>query len=93
MESAEKFIERKCEDFKSKQSNFWARDIGRKGRHRYQREHWTFMRQSNIEEKVFLMERLKRIEIEGEIAHPVKIGDIEYRIGYYIIAKNGKKGR
>jgi len=46
----------------------------------------------NLKDKVFIIERLKRIKIEGKPANPrtAKIGDIEYRFGYYII---GKKGR
>jgi hypothetical protein len=89
MESADEFINRKNEDFKNQKVH--AKDIGRKGKHTLIREAWTFMPQSNLDEKVFLIERLKREKIEGKTAHPsVKIGDIEYRIAYYIIAKNGK---
>ncbi len=92
MESVDEFIKRKKEDFNGKQNKFWARDIGREGRHLFKREASTFMPQSNLDEKVFLFERLMRKEMEGKIAHSSsKIGDIEYRIGYYIVAKNGKK--
>lgn len=95
VESAEKFIKRKEEEFKSENKKVKAKDIGRNGVHLFIREAWTFMPQHNLDEKVFLIERLKREKIEGKTAHPsVKIGDIEYRIAYYIIAKNGKtKGK
>lgn len=51
------------------------------------------MPQHNLSEKVFVFERLKRIEIEGQITHTKnrELGDIEYRFGYYVIGKNGIK--
>jgi len=41
------------------------------------------MPQHNLKQKVFVIERLRRIKIEGTPAHPktAKTGDIEYRIG------------
>jgi hypothetical protein len=71
------------------------KDISRRGKHVLEREAWTFMPQHNLEEKVFVIERLKRIGMEGENSHKnLKTGDIEYRIGYYMIGKNGNvKGR
>lgn len=53
------------------------------------------MKQSNLEEKVFVFERLKRIGVEGLITHTknIELGDIEYRFGCYIVGKNGTKNR
>lgn len=68
-----------------------VKDISRKGFHYWKREAWTFMTQSNYKSKVFVVERLNRVgsDIEGQ-----KIGDLEYRFGYYIIGRIGKaKGR
>ena len=45
------------------------KDISRKGKHIFEREAWTFMTQHNLEEKVFVIERLRRIGIEGENTH------------------------
>ena len=68
------------------------KDIGRKGHHYFLREAWTFMVQHNLKEKVFVIERLKLIKTEHKITHShIHIGHIEYRIGYYIIGKNGTK--
>ena len=69
-----------------------ARDIGREGWLLFEREACTFMQQSNLNEKVFLVERLRLKEILGKAAHTsAKVGNVEYRIAYYIIAKNGKR--
>lgn len=73
-----------------------TKDIGRQARHYWKREAWTFMPQHNLKEKVFVIERLRRVKVEGTSAHPrtAKTGDIEYRVGYYIIGKNGSaKGK
>ena len=72
------------------------KDISRKGRHRFVREAWTFMRQHNLSEKVFVVERLRKIKYEGRLAHRFMFvdGDIEYRIGYFIVGRiGGRKGR
>ncbi|MFA5948593.1 MAG: hypothetical protein WC806_06570 [Candidatus Gracilibacteria bacterium] len=94
METYLQFIARKNLEFKKKKP-IKMKDISRKGFGLFEREAWTFMPQHNLEEKVFVVERLKRIGIEGKISHKyLKIGDIEYRIGYYMIGKNGNvKGR
>ena len=44
------------------------KDIGRKGRHQFVREAWTFMRQHNVPEKVFVIERLRKIRYQGRLA-------------------------
>jgi len=95
MESYKKFIKRKDEEFR-KGKLIKVKDIGKQANHLWQREAWTFMPQHNLNEKIFIIERLRRVEIEGKATRPktAKIGDIEYRLGYYIIGKNGRaKGR
>lgn len=69
----------------------WMKDIGRKGRHAFVREAWTFMPQYNLPEKVFVIERLRKVKIEGRIVHKLtgRNGDIEYRLGYFIVGKIG----
>jgi hypothetical protein len=72
------------------------KDIGRWGRHRFIREAWTFMRQHNVPEKVFVIERLRKIKYEGRLARRsvFREGDIEYRIGYYVVGRIGQmRGR
>lgn len=86
METVEEFIRRKSEQF-GKGSLIKVKDISRKGFHYWKREAWTFMPQSNYESKVFIVERLKRVKSDIE---STKIGDIEYRFGYYIIGKIGR---
>lgn len=86
IQTAEEFIQYKTEQFK-KGLLIKVKDITRQGFHYWQREAWTFMPQSNYESKVFIIERLKRVKSDIESA---KIGDIEYRIGYYIVGKIGR---
>ncbi len=72
------------------------KDIGRKGRFYFKREAWTFLPQSNLNEKVFILERLRKVRYTGKLAHREswKRNEEEYRIGYFIIGKNGSaKGR
>ena len=94
MESAEQFIKRKKTEFerqKEKDYLISMKDIGRKGRWLFHREAFTFMKQHNNDNKVFIIERLRKVRIEGETVHiNWKKGDIEYRIGYYIIGRNGR---
>lgn len=99
MTTAEQFIESKNSQFekeKKKRKLRKMKDIGRKGHHNYLRTHWTFVKQHNNTQKVFVIERLELAEVRGTtVSVSVKdIGDIEYRIGYYIVGKNGnKKGK
>jgi hypothetical protein len=95
MESVKDFIKRKNKQFK-KNNIIKVKDIGRKGKHVWIREAWTFMPQSNLDEKVFIVERLRKESYEGKLAREKlwKKGEIEYRIGYYIVGKIGRaKGR
>jgi hypothetical protein len=89
METNKEFIERKNKDF-SMNKIIPLKDVGRKGKYYFEREAWTFMPQHNLSNKVFCIERLKRVKIEGQTTHTdLKIGDIEYRFGYYIVGKIG----
>ncbi len=93
-EKAAAFIRRKEQQFQHELENEKSvkmKDIGRKGRHAFIREAWTFMPQYNLPEKVFVIERLVRKSTEGDVVHrrTRKIGEIEYRIGYFIVGKNG----
>jgi len=94
MESHLDFIKRKSAEFK-KSHLIPMKDVSRQARHYWQREAWTFMPQHNVPEKVFVIERLKRVRTEGKPTHSqIKLGDIEYRLGYYIIGKIGnRKGK
>ncbi|MCX6006436.1 MAG: hypothetical protein NTZ34_04135 [Chloroflexi bacterium] len=88
--NAREFIEKKNAEFEKKKT-LEFKDIGRKGTSGFYREAWTFMTQSNNKEKVFVIERMRKEYTTGELAHhPWKQGDIEYRIGYYILGKIGK---
>lgn len=90
METYQEFIERKNKEF-FKDTLKPFKDIGRKGSHRFKREAWTFMVQHNLKNKVFVIERLRREEFIGQNSHSdLKIGDVEYRIGYWIVGKIGR---
>lgn len=90
METYKEFIKRKNIEFK-KSMLIPLKDIGRNGKYFFKRESWTFLPQYNLENKVFLIERLRLIKKEGQTSHAnVKIGDIEYRFGYYIVGKIGR---
>ena len=101
-ESAENFIKRTSEKFQKNLNEYKKShkdcylscfpDINRKGKECFIREAWTFMLQFNIEEKVFIIERFKRENIQKPIRHKkLKIGQIEYRFGYYMVGQNGNR--
>ena len=98
-EQLEDFIKRKNATFaKAKEENslISMKDIGRKGKHNYIRDAWTFMPQNESKNKVFVFERLIKESFVDELDDPQKWrkGDIEYRIGYYIIGRIGRaKGK
>jgi len=56
------------------------KDITRTKKNYFVREAWTFMPQYNYDEKVFVVERLRKEEDDK----------IEYRLGYYIVGKIGR---
>lgn len=82
MESFEKFLKRK------KHKLTKMKDISRKGYYYFEREAITYMRQYNLKEKYYILERLRIKKMEGTITNKNnKIGNVEYRIGYYIVGK------
>jgi hypothetical protein len=102
METYKQFIKRRSEAFQKNLSKYknnpkdcylkWIPDINRKGKYGFLREAWTFMKQFNTEEKIFIIERFKSIKIIKPITHKkVKVGEIEYRLGYYMVGKNGNR--
>lgn len=97
LESAKEFIARKQKEIKEGNAKkVKAKDIGRKGRFEYKIVRATFMWQSNLpNDKVFVIQRLERDSMIGKFSYQsTKLGDIEYRIGYYIRGQNGKmKGK
>ena len=94
-ESVQEFIERKGEEFRKEKSLILMKDIGRKGKRFYLREAWTFLPQSNLSDKVLILERLRKERYIGNLAYKKawKKGDIDYRIGYFIVGKVGRAKR
>jgi len=90
-ETTEEFIKRKNEQFKEN-NIIKVKDISRKGNHFWIRGAWTFMPQFNLDEKVFVIKRLRREKYEGQTEGQKQWGkgDIEYRFGYYIVGKIGR---
>lgn len=94
METCQEFIKRKEAQFKNEKALIPMKDIGREGTFYYKREAWTFMPQTNLSEKVFVIERIKLEKLDGNFTYEGskdnELGQVEYRIGYYIIGKIGK---
>lgn len=91
---AYEFIERQQQRWSERR---WikAKDILRNGRHVFARDGWTFHVQSNHPGKVLVVERLRydRWEPAAPGAEPSRVrqpGDIEYRMGYFIVSRAGK---
>jgi hypothetical protein len=63
------------------------------GLYTWEREAWTFMPQSNLPEKVFVVERIRLVSVQGERAYEggARPGDREYRFGYYTIGRIGRR--
>ena len=92
-ESIQDFIKRKNIQFRQRALHLIPmKDIGRKGKVYLKREAWTFLPQSNLAEKVFLLERLRNIKFSGKLAykHSWQKDNIGYRIGYFIRGKIGR---
>ena len=95
METAQQFIHRKEQQFdeeKEKQQTIKMKDIGRREKLIFMREAWTFMPQSNLDKKVFVIERFRKVGDGKGYAYRYawKEGDIEYRFGYYIVGQIGR---
>ena len=98
-ETRETFVRKKEEQFKEELKNsieMSMKALGGKGKNLFLREGWKFIPQYNIgHRKVFVIERLRYVRTEGKPAHHThrKKGEIEYRIGYFIIGKKGNRKR
>lgn len=68
--TAEDFISKKNKDF-VKNPIIKVKDIGRKGNRYFFREAWTFMLQSDSNEKAFMIERLRKKNYEGRLARKI----------------------
>src|SRR4051794_5464448 len=70
----------------------YAKDIGRCGRLVWEREAVTLREQSNNPFKVFMIERLKLVRVEGQQFRDAgaRTGAVEYRIGYYTVSATDK---
>ncbi len=110
IETADEFIIRKKQQFEKvkieleeriknrekipKRLLIGMKDIGRKTNVYFAREAWTLMRQSNLDKKIFVIERLRKFEGDkSKIAYAEswKSGDIEYRISYWIVGQIGNR--
>jgi len=105
MESSKEFINRTKEKFSKNLENYnsakgkdkekylkWFPDINRKGKYGFLKEGWTFMEQHNLNQKIFIVERFRRKNIIKPVTHGnLKLGEVEYRVGYYMVGKNGNK--
>ncbi len=71
---------------------FRSKDVGQEGHHQWLLEHGTYMEQSNLPEKVLVIERIRLLNRATTPLHQggAKEGDVEYRLGYYIVARNGR---
>jgi hypothetical protein len=89
-ESAEDFIAHKKPELLKRR--VYAKDIGRKGRLIWEREAVTMRPQSNYPEKVFMVERMRLMKVEGRQLRTggAKVGDREYRFGYYTVSRTDK---
>ena len=68
------------------------KDIGQRGYFICDLEAATFMPQSDLPEKVFMLERMRWLGTEGILLYPHErpVGRVQYRFGYYMKARNGR---
>ena len=91
-ESVEEFIKRKNEQFiRERYKEISFKHITRKGKFYFKRKDWVFMPQSNLPKKVFVFERLEKIRVDIGDNRGTKIGEEEYRIGYFIVGEIGNR--
>ena len=90
-ESQQEFIKRYREKIKKNPFRSW-KDISRKGNHTWKIESVTFMSQSSLKEKILMIQRLRHVKESGEVAYKAgKTDRAEYRIGYYMLGRIGKR--
>ncbi len=90
METYKEFIAKKKLEVK-KGKKFNTKDIGRNGYRVWKTEAMTLMKQTDHDEKVFIIERNVLEHVVGKTVTDIKPGYKQYRIGYFIIGKNGKR--
>ncbi|MDD3712458.1 MAG: hypothetical protein PHZ28_03070 [Candidatus Izemoplasmatales bacterium] len=91
--NAQEFISKKTTEWKNNKL-VKTKDISRTYKIQWVREAFTFMKQTNYPDKVFIVERLRKEKIVDGVSEKNEIGDVEYRIGYYIVGKIGRaKGK
>jgi hypothetical protein len=86
-----------ADEFITERNREWAaeREIraerGRRGIQKWERLKWTFMVQSNLPQKVFVIQQIRMLSAESERpgGGGSKVGDIEYYFGYYIEGRDG----
>jgi AbiV family abortive infection protein len=93
--TADQFIDEKHQQFTHELARSKLRcfkDIGRHGEHCWLREAWTFQRQLNYAQKVHVLERFRLVELRGSRANDggAKVGNVEYRIGYWTLGRIGR---
>lgn len=70
------------------------KDIDRQGFHLWRREAWTFLVESGLPTKVFVVERLTFAGTRGRPSEEHREGreaePTRYRFGYWIVARNGR---
>jgi hypothetical protein len=89
---AEEFIRQRKESLVGRR--FTMKDVGRAGFLTWVCEAATLWQQSDHPKKVAVLMRLRLAEVTGERFHGKGVGategSIEYRLGYYIVARNGQ---
>jgi hypothetical protein len=70
------------------------KDIERQGFHLWRREAWTFLVQTGLPTKVFVIERLAYAGSRGQQSEQHREGreaePIRYRFGYWVVARIGR---
>jgi hypothetical protein len=70
------------------------KDIGRQGSHLWRREAWTFLVETGLPTKVFVVERLRFAGTRGTPSEDHREGreaePLRYRFGYWVVARNGR---
>jgi len=87
--TAKEFVAKKEKEFerdREEERIITITDVGG-GKHRYIREKWVFMIQSDDPNKVLVLEKLIRQIEEGQKCEDFEEGCVRYRIGYYIVGK------
>lgn len=91
--TSKEFIEEKMKEVSEHTAKCVSKDI----QYPKTKKHWiiesrTMMVQSETnDEKILVVERMKFEKATGQVLRETKKGSIQYRLGYFIVGKNGKK--